>query len=57
MKKVIFGFNNSFNIPVLEVFEFEDDATEQEINKEFEKWLFNELDISGIGGYYEEVKK
>ncbi len=56
MKKVRFEFDNGFDIPIVEVFEFENDATEQEINKEFEYWFFNELDTAGIGGHYEEVK-
>lgn len=56
MKKVRFEFDNGFDIPIVEVFEFENDATEQEINEEFKCWFFNELDIAGIGGYYEEVK-
>lgn len=55
MKKVKFEFNNSFQIPVTEVFEFEDDTTIQEIEKEFEEWYFNELDRAGIEGHYEEI--
>lgn len=56
MKKIKFGFRNSFNPKVVETFEFEDDATEEEIEKEFKEWYFNELDIAGIEGSYEEVE-
>ena len=55
MKKVKFEFNDSYQIPVTEVFEFEDETTEAEIEKEFREWFFNELDIAGIGGNFEEV--
>ena len=55
MKKVKFEFSNSYQIPVTEVFEFEDKVTEAEIEKEFDEWFFNELDRAGIEGYFEEV--
>lgn len=55
MRKVKFEFSESFTIPVTEVFEFEDDITEHEIEKEFREWFFNELDRAGIEGYFEEV--
>ena len=57
MKKVKFEFSNSFEAPVTEVFEFEDEATESEIEKEFREWFFNELDIAGIGGNFEEIEE
>lgn len=57
MKKVKFEFSNSFETPVKEVFEFEDDTTPAEIEKEFEEWFFNELDRAGIDGYFEEVEE
>lgn len=50
MKKVKFEFNNSFETPIIEVFEFEEDATEAEIEKVFEEWYFNELDRAGTEG-------
>ena len=55
MKKVKFKFSDSYQIPVTEVFEFEDKVTEAEIEKEFDEWFFNELDRAGIEGYFEEV--
>ncbi|ADM73626.1 hypothetical protein LaPh949_gp068 [Lactococcus phage 949] len=57
MKKVKFEFNDSYQIPVTEVFEFEDETTEEEIEKEFREWFFNELDIAGIGGNFEEIEE
>ena len=57
MKKVKFEFNNSFETPIIEVFEFEENATETEIEKVFEEWYFNELDRAGIEGYFEEVEE
>lgn len=57
MKKVKFEFSNAFENPVTEIFEFEDDATEAEIEKEFDEWFYNELDRAGIEGYYEETEK
>ena len=56
MKKIKFEFNNGYGVPVTEVFEFEDGATEQEINKEFDEWFFNEIDRAGIEGHYEEIE-
>ncbi len=56
MKKVKFEFSDSYQIPVTEVFEFEDEATEAEIEKEFDEWFFNELDRAGIGGHFEEIE-
>ncbi len=40
MKKVKFEFSDGYQIPVTEVFEFEDEATEEEIEKEFREWFF-----------------
>ena len=57
MKKVKFEFSNSFETPITEVFEFEENATEAEIEKVFEEWYFNELDRAGIEGYYEEIEE
>lgn len=57
MKKVRFEFNNSFETPITEVFEFEEGATETEIEKVFEEWYFNELDRAGIEGCYEEIEE
>lgn len=57
MKKIKFEFSNAFENPVTEIFEFEDDATEAEIEKEFDEWFYNELDRAGIEGYYEETEK
>lgn len=56
MKKVNFEFRNSFNPPIIETFEFEDNYTEEEIEKEFKEWYFNELDKAGIEGSYEEAE-
>ena len=57
MKKVKFEFSDGYQIPVTEVFEFEDEATEEEIEKEFREWFCNELDIAGIGGNFEEIEE
>lgn len=57
MKKVKFEFSDSYQIPVTEVFEFEDDETEVEIEKEFNEWFFNEIDRAGIEGHFEEVEE
>lgn len=55
MKKVKFEFDNAFSIPVIEIFEFEDDTKEFEIVKYFDDWFNNELDRAGINGHFEEV--
>lgn len=57
MKKVKFEFSDSYQMPVTEVFEFEDDVAAAEIEKEFNEWFFNELDRAGIEGYFEEIEE
>lgn len=44
MKKIKFGFHWGVQFqPSTEVFEYEDDVTEQEIEQDFEEWIWNEI--------------
>ena len=51
--KVDFYFTKYGQPEIKETFFFLDNATEQEIEQEFEQWWFNELDRAGIEGHYE----
>lgn len=57
MKFIKFIFRNGFREPVTETFPFNDDATEGEIEKEFNDWYENELDRAGISGDWGEVSE
>lgn len=51
--KVDFYFTKYGQPEIKETFFFLDNATEQEIEREFEQWWYNELDRTGIEGHYE----
>ena len=55
MKNIKFTFRNGFHEPIIETFPFDDDATEEEIEYEFNDWYENELDRAGITSHWEEV--
>ena len=57
MKIIKFIFRNGFQEPVTETFLFNNDATEEEIEKEFNDWYENELDRAGISGDWGDVSE
>ena len=57
MKYIKFTFQNGFHEPIIETFPFDDDATEEEIEYEFNDWYGNELDRAGISGNWGEVSE
>ena len=56
MKLIRFTFFNNVNKPIIEEYDFDDNATEKEIEHEFNDWYKNEIDRAGISGYWEEVE-
>lgn len=40
MKTIVFKYNRGFNDTIEEEFEFEDDVKEEEIDQEFQFWLW-----------------
>ena len=57
MKNIKFTFRNGFQEPIIETFPFDDDATEEEIEYEFNDWYENELDRAGITSHWEEASE
>lgn len=55
MKKIKFEFDNGFQQPITEIFEFKNDTSIEEIAKYFDEWFYNELDRHGIEGHFEEI--
>lgn len=54
MKKIEFGFHWGIqSIPSKEIFEYEDDVTDEEIQQDFEDWIWNEI---GDRVWMEEVE-
>lgn len=54
MKKIEFGFHWGIQFsPSKEIFEYEDDVTDEEINADFEDWIWNEIQDKV---WWEEVK-
>lgn len=39
-----------------EIIELDENLSEKEIDDEFREWFFNQLDMNGIGGSWEEVE-
>ncbi|MDN5440082.1 MAG: hypothetical protein L0F96_02495 [Lactococcus lactis] len=55
MKKYKFVFWNGKN-EESEIFELDENLTEEEIDKVFKEWYFNQLDMAGIEGTWDEQK-
>lgn len=53
MKTIVFSYNRRANDTMTEEVEFEDNATEEEINKEFESWVW-EMCIGDHVTWYEK---
>lgn len=57
-KKYKFEFSNSIGSMnnVTEIVELDANLSEEEIDKEFREWYFNELDCAGIDGSWDVVE-
>jgi hypothetical protein len=43
LKTIIFTYSRGWNDVIEEEFEYEEDVTEEEIQKDFEEWVWNEI--------------
>lgn len=53
MKKYLFSYNRGWNDVIEEVFEYDYDVSEEEINNDFQDWIW---DLIGDGCHWEEIE-